>query len=1079
MNLFQRRHQLRPVRPWRLGMRDLTMLATALLLVCLYNVGASFVDFTRTRQYSDWWSARSHIDKFIRGRFQAALDLPATMSLKRRLDPSRPDSGIIRMRLPKGTWELWQKDTPGTNAQWFDATIVRGSDLLRAKIRKRGDTSVHWMTEKKSFTLKSPRSSFIMGHRRLSFSNKEVLRLYLSNRLAGEFGLLAPMTTVAPVFVNDKYYGIFRVSEIINETFLRRHKRLPGTIFRADTAERGEYYKGLPRPVFANPYIWDRVAFNEGIEDIPTATLKAFLSDINGTTFDHHRRLMSRLDRDELSRLIAYLLIVGDLYHLSGVHNQFWYEDPSSGLLHPVPWDILLLDLELERNRINRCLRAICRDPFVIDGAAREIWNRLSEDSLYNTAEQLVIQIHSRFKDHFQYDRYRRHFISDVGTPDDTLRTLRNNLDVLKRWLDDCAFACYATWHSENRAILDIESRGRVGANLRAVELDGIQPQPETLQVIVDRNRNGVSDREDERLSGSWAATATGLRFTLTEPLRLFAGAEARTDGSFNPAPLHYRFFVEVPNHRDLQQPSIRPLLFHRFSGDPAKVKTLRAPTPVSTSSSWHPWQFSQSRPQKVQRFSGKVRLDQTLTVEPQDMLVIERGTTIELGPEVSILCHGRLSALGDSEFPITFRPTGNKTYWGALVLEGHGANQSTLRHVTFSGGGQCRTSPLRYTGMLSIHRADKVTIERCTFSQNVESDDALHAVHANLTVRDCIFTRIHADAIDLDYSSGSIERCRFVQCGNDAIDLMHSSAQIISNQISESADKGISIGESSHPIVFNNRITHCRHGIEVKDGSEPYLVNNSITDTTVAVAQIVKNWRYGSGGWAKIVYCAMSGNATDIQSDNRSRLTRIASGNSVNSELDTDPSSTTSWIYAHYGISLPLNKHGVLDNWSSVKPKAPLLSETFTDQFGPAPDHWIARGTHTRLDRRGGDLLMTIRRNAGAMARTIDWDLTHRGAESIVVFEIAGQNVQSTEIRLQTSTGDVVRRQYEPAPDFSSYQFISIRLKPARYTQIEIVTKHFGRTGRIALHGYRVYSLDDSEDVTTDRKTLGANADG
>ena len=1044
MTFFRRDHQLRPGRSWHPGPRDITLLVTVLALLGLYTLGASIVDYTRTRQFDDWWSDRAHIDTFVRARFQAALDLPATMSLKQRLDPSRPDPGIIQLRLARAAWQTWQQDTAPISGQWQNATLARDGNLLRVKIRKRGDTSVHWMTDKKSFTLKTPKSSLFLGHRRLAFSVKEVLPLYLSNRLAEEFGLLAPSTTIAPVFVNDRYYGIFRVSEPINETFLRRHGRLPGNIFRGDTAERGEYYKGVPRPLFANPYIWDRVAFSGNTEQMSQATLKAFLHDVNGTTFEHHLKLMGRLDRQELSRFIAYLLVVGDFYHMSGVHNQFWYEDPSTGLMHPIPWDVLLLDLEAGWLRINRCLRAICQDPLVIDGAARELWNRLADDQFYKTAEQHITKMHARYKDHFLFDRYRRRVVSDVGTPSETLGLLRKNLDTLKRWLGDSTFACYWAWQSATQAVVDIESRGRVGGQLRAIELDGPLRRSESIRILADRNRNGVADTTDDELAGQWEATTTGVRFTLTEPLALLAGAEASAEGTFHAAPLHYRFFVVAPAHGDLGQPRIRPALDHRFSGEPAHLETLRDPMPASPTSSWHPWQFPRPTP-KVHRLAGDVYIDKTMIIEPQDSVVIEPGTTLRLAHEVSIVCHGRLSAVGQPDHPITFRPAADGLHWGALVLQGGGADRSILRHSTFIGGGRCRTTPVQYKGMVSVHRAKDVTIEQCTFTDNVESDDALNAVHADVTIDRCEFARIHADAIDFDYSSGSIQHCQFTQCGNDAIDLMTSAPSIVSNRIIEAGDKGISIGESSHPFVFNNRMSHCRRGIEVKDGSEPYLINNTFTHNAVGIAQIAKNWRYGGGGWAKVVDCTLSENETDIQRDSRSRLTRA--------ESQTDPELARLMTSDH--TSVPANL------------MVPVESETFEDHFDQVPEHWIAAGTHARLSRRRGDLRMTIRRGDGCMSRNIAWDLTRPGTTAVVIFEIAGEHLESTEIRLRSSEGVIARQSFDPAPEFSLYRFVPIQLPPAHYSAIEIEATRADRTGRVALHGYRLYILEDGHGLT------------
>ena len=86
-------------------------------------------------------------------------------------------------------------------------------------------------------------------------------------------------------------------------------------------------------------------------------------------------KLFERIDRAEISRLLALDLCVGDPWHSSGVHNQFWYEDPSSGVLHPIAWDLRMLDLDHPPadSRFNRFWRAALREPMAIQYARRLI----------------------------------------------------------------------------------------------------------------------------------------------------------------------------------------------------------------------------------------------------------------------------------------------------------------------------------------------------------------------------------------------------------------------------------------------------------------------------------------------------------------------------------------------------------------------------------------------------------------------------------------------------------------------------------------------------------------------------------
>ena len=183
-------------------MRDLVIFTLLPLLLILYLIVGSIRDYHQAQQFDDWWARSVGLNTFITARAKAAICHPKFAALDRRLDREKIDPGIIRLQVPSELWVPWQRDPLALRRQWIDATLVRGNRLHPVKLRKRGDTSVHWVTDKKSFTVKTKRRSLFQGYRRLAFSVKTVLEQYLANRLASEFDLLAPFTTVTPVLTS-------------------------------------------------------------------------------------------------------------------------------------------------------------------------------------------------------------------------------------------------------------------------------------------------------------------------------------------------------------------------------------------------------------------------------------------------------------------------------------------------------------------------------------------------------------------------------------------------------------------------------------------------------------------------------------------------------------------------------------------------------------------------------------------------------------------------------------------------------------------------------------------------------------
>lgn len=1058
---------LRWTRWWQsVRLRDVIVVCLVPVCIGIYLVAAAIQDYRNYRQFDDSWSSYEELNTFFVGRFSAAFALPKLWELQRRLNPEKPDPGIVRLAVAPELWTAWQAEPLALIDQWNDATLIQGKDLLPVRLRKRGDNSVHWVTAKKSFTLATRKGNLFKGYSRLSFSAKTVLQSHIVARLAGEFDLLAPFTTVAPVFVNEKFYGIFRVGEIIDESFLLHQKRMPGNVFRGDNAERGEVYKGLPRGLSVNPYIWDRVVKDRQLSSNADATLQAFLADSNGTTFDDHLRLMGWVNQDEIARLLALMLVVGDPIHLSDVNNNFWYEDPSSGLLHPIPWDFRLIVLEVLQNRnyrVSRLMAEFLRNPFVLDGALRTIQRKIAGDSLLGTAEKAIGSVYDRYREHFEYDIQREPFTPYVGKPQDVLHGLRSNLRLLNGWINDSTVAFHAEARSAGSAILDFEARGYAGNDLHAIIVDGESKSLPAARLVADRNRNGVLDPADQEISGKWTPTATGAQLLLAHPMALIPGLDPDKAG-IQPAPVLYRFFL-VP--RDAKGSgalgAIRADLRNRLTGKPATVVPWRAGAPVAASASWHPWQYP-IPVSMVHRLSGDTHLRETLIIPKQDTLIIEAGSTIRLARDVSILSYGRVVARGTKERPIVFRPAVERQPWGTFALQGEGANGSELDHVRFSGGGGALLKRVEYRGMVTIHWAKGVLLKNCELADNVRSDDTLKAVHSEMTIENCTFLRANADAVGFNYSSGAIINNRFVDSAGDAIELMASAPQIIGNQITGAGDKGIFVSQESHPIIFSNHIARNSRGIEVNDGSEPVLVQNRVVENDIGVVQSTKHSHYGSGGWAKLVNSPVTKNKTDIKSDKDSRLTQSERGSTKD---DTPPPADVSagsgelaWIFAHYGIRPgPLNGSGQVDSWTRVEPIRPRVFGKFADNFAGATDGWVGGGGLFQLEKRNHDLQATIRRGRGQFYLNVDWDLSDPKYTYLAVFELAGKNLKNLRVAAVSPQGEAARS-FEAGSGLSEYRFITLELKPGRYSSIKVSAEPKADTGRVNLHSYRLYAI-------------------
>jgi len=1082
-------------RAWaRLRFRDAFLLTLVPIAAVLLLLGGAMFDYSRARQFDDWYSKDQTVAGAFSARMHALKVLPGTLSLRHNFDPDARDAGIIRLTVPGRVWDSLEADPLAMWGRWVDGKLHYGGTTIDVSIRKRGDNSVHWLTDKRTLTIRTPKDEFYKRYRQFGLSVKDVLPAYTANRMAAEFGILAPNTEVVPVYLNNRFSGMFRFLELPTEGFLRPFDEMPGNIFRADRAERAEYFKGVPRNVFENLPLWDRTAKSDRWTGPGSGAMALLLKDLQAETFEDHLRLMQKADPAEFERLFTYLFVVGDPYHMDNVHNQLIYEDSWTGLLHPIPWDIRLLDLSRPQHPLNDWFRAMLRDPFVVDGTMREVARRVRDDATLHVVDSLTRAAEDRYRAYFEYDRRRVGLVPDVGRADQIVATVRKNITLLRRWTADARVAFHAA-DGPSGQVLDFETRGLVGADLTALALDR---RPASHPVLrLDKNLNGVLDASDPVVPLRVETSDSGVRLVLPSPVALYAGWYTAEPG-VKPGHIAYRMFLGgLPAGT-----RVSPVLTNRATGGAPELLALEAGSQVRAPTAWHPWRYPASVG-RTHRLSGQVRLNQTLKIPATDTLVIEPGTTLLLASDVSIISRGLLLAQGTPGRRIRVLPQVPGTPWGTFALQGEGASGSTLTYMEFAQGGGALVDRIEYTGQVNVHHAERVVFDHVLFRDNLRSDDNVHILKSSFVIRNSRFERSNSDALDLDISRGDVLDNVFDTSRNDALDLMTSAPRIVGNVIRGSDDKGISIGEASRPFIFNNLIEHCNRGMEVKDRSEPIVLNNEFIGNKVGFRERRKNWQYGGGGWATIVNTVFSQNKVRHLSDPFSRVTGVGV-EGLDSTAAVDSVGDLRWFYARYGIQVDHPAPGRVSGWSFVPPVPPIEEDRFDDDFGPISDGWEPSGGTTRLEKRRDVLTMEVEQATGAATRSVDWTIAGPDSATLV-FEAQGRDIDSVRIVVGSDRGSVIHvfrpdneqggdqakgrsaavaRGLQLSGNLHTFHYIVVRVPPGHYTTLSVeatprpglshIKRSTGlsvlRAGRLEFRGFALYPGQPAADARASR---------
>jgi hypothetical protein len=975
-------------------------------LLAAHLLVASILEQHRTMQYADWYSRDATSARALRSRIESILRLPRTLWLESGLTPE-DTPGAVHVVVDPREWSA-VRGAPQDRSRRADAWLVRGLDRHPAELRLRGDTSVHWTTEKESIQLRTKKDELVLGRRRLVFTVKEPLASFTALALARHVGLVTPPTDIVPLFLGRRYHGVVRATAPIDEGFLRRSGLLPGNVFRGEVVARGERYRGLPANLFAYPLLWDRCAKNDR-PGAPPPTLAPWLRDLNGETPGSHRRFMARLDREEIALLLAFLLAIGDPIHMDDTHNQFWYEDPASARLRPVPWDLGLrhLPARIEGVGLNRFWRTVLRDPRVFARALERVHAWRESGELVDAARDLLDDVLTRHGTAIELDLLRSGRIPRLRGPENIVATLQANLDHVAERTRDARVGLAVTRTAPGTWVVDLETRSWAGVRLVGLEAPG-----------------GV-------LSVSTTSPAEDGGTGLPQEGHLPAGVDA--SAGIEPAPLSYRWFVRTAPEAE----TLEPTLVNAVTGAPALIEPWEAGAPVSETRSWHPWTLDgPPRAATALEWSGTVHLEQDHVVPAGSTLTLAPGTRVLFEPDVSLLVRGRLDARGTADRPVVLTGTRPDRPWGTLALQGEGASGSRLAHARITGGGGALIDRVEYKGMVSIHAARDVRLERCELADNLRCDDLLYAIGAEVDLLDCHFHDALADAIDYDLSTGRIEGCTIEDAGNDGLDLMTSRPRVAGNTIRSCADKGISVGEDAAPLVEDNRILGCDIGVEVKDGSRPLLVRNEITGGRLGVLARHKNWRYPNGGWPLLVGSLVAGNGIDLDLLDDARVTDLAR---IGGEAGGG--AVPAWL---------------VGPWED--PSLVVASETFADDFRTPEREWEATNGVRALVKRDGDLVATLRAEPGRrerVGRPLELELA-TGATLVV--ELAAEGLAGVRVlAVPAGGGDPLAVDCALAGGPRSYAFTTLALPAGRYEGLLFELENAHAQAAFRLHGWSV----------------------
>ena len=172
-----------------------------------------------------------------------------------------------------------------------------------------------------------------------NFKDPTMIREKIYLDLLNKQGLPAPRATYAKVYINDKYWGLYLLTENIDKVFLQtRFNDTKGNLFQGEPLATFSYIGNEPSKYY-NKYVLKNNLIKNDWSD-----LVKFIRLINDSTLhedDYLRKLESAFNLDKCLRAWAINNLVGniDAYNMFYPHNFFLYHDSTTFKWHWISLD--------------------------------------------------------------------------------------------------------------------------------------------------------------------------------------------------------------------------------------------------------------------------------------------------------------------------------------------------------------------------------------------------------------------------------------------------------------------------------------------------------------------------------------------------------------------------------------------------------------------------------------------------------------------------------------------------------------------------------------------------------------------
>ncbi len=849
------------------------------------------------------WRTYAELDAYRRA---VESDQPITAELFhiQLHDVLRKDWRAIRMprNMAKSKLEVFQVNIDKDNLRtlyegaereeerpYAEAKLELGHELQKVRVRLRGNRHWHLLGPKKSLKFKLPKGELYRDHRVFNLI-ADPTPLVVGEQLildyAHDLNVLTPESRFARLRVNAADLGVFHFETQPDESLLRNHRRIPGSIYSGNlppSAKTHELWESDAR--------WKKVASRTDSEEDErdTSDLKRLLDMVSNGS----HRAFADFTTHEVDTKAFINFDVLDVAFGGDQHdfreNHKYYFDPYRGRWEPIAWNFRGFRDDKQFNLVDNPITLRLKlTPGYLTERDRRLYEFLTNEGAPNRVEQRGLEMMQKLAPDLRTDPhwYAYHLLLRV---DGFQRRMMRPLDIRRAaTVFRSEMATYRYRHSQLTYALEANplfvnwqrTPRQVDPPLAATDTGpDILNQEYGLDLVID-GRGGASltalavHFEDHCEQPRWqlqrgeellSRVSKDDHASLEQPLALWPGVELieREDpgsgrGKVRSALRPIQYSLQLHTNcavRDIQVEARHLATGARIFGQPAKPEQLKlakrnadpdaVPKLEPGTRSAHPWDFDVPPSDAVVLGPGEVVVNETRVFAPDQTVQVQPGTTFKFAPSASLIFLGKVNFAGTDDAPIVLEGQ-SELPWGGLSIRGLGATGSHLKHVHIHGGTVPAWRNVSFAGMLSINDTSDIEIEHCQFGDNSGKGDVVHVAYVDgLRVTDSTIHDAAADAWDLEFSKGELQRVQVKNIGDDGLDTMGSNVRVSDSTFIDCAGNGLSAGEQSKVFLRSSLIANCKTGVLAKNDSKADLANSVLFNTATGVRVYTRSVRY------------------------------------------------------------------------------------------------------------------------------------------------------------------------------------------------------------------------------------------